>query len=128
GRTNDVAAGISDAYAKNPSSTSKALAYAFTQNGNTVPTSALAAATASAQSRGGQATDAFASALAQATSQQPKLAQTLLPRNGVAIAVAISVSSDCGGSSQAVSTGLARAYSTAGARNRNDVAQLLPRE
>ncbi|KAJ9508383.1 hypothetical protein QJQ45_011911 [Haematococcus lacustris] len=64
---------------QNPASTSRALAFAFGQNGITVPTSALTAATASAQRRGGPANEAFASALAQATSQSPALRQSLFP-------------------------------------------------
>ncbi|KAJ9509535.1 hypothetical protein QJQ45_001998 [Haematococcus lacustris] len=64
---------------QNPASTSRALAFAFGQNGITVPTSALTAATASAQRRGGPANEAFASALAQASSQNPALRQSLFP-------------------------------------------------
>ncbi|GFH07040.1 hypothetical protein HaLaN_01783 [Haematococcus lacustris] len=66
-------------FLQNPASTSRALAFAFGQNGITVPTSALTAATASAQRRGGPANEAFASALAQATSQSPALRQSLFP-------------------------------------------------
>ncbi|GFH29683.1 hypothetical protein HaLaN_28382 [Haematococcus lacustris] len=46
--------------------------------------------------------------------------------NGLAIAIAISVSSNCAGWNTAVTSGLAQAFSTAGAQNPNAIVQLLP--